>query len=95
MKPIAVKHLRSWGLKFADDEKENPEEFLEQLQNCFESSDIPDYDITLALPCIFKGHDARWFLTVKREGPTFRDFERRVQVPKPVSRCLRWTCETI
>ena len=65
-KPIAVKHLRTWGLKFAGDEKEDPEKFLAGLRDCIESSDIPSYDIIRPLPCVFKGLASRWFSTVKQ-----------------------------
>ena len=30
-KPVAVKHLREWGLKFAGEDREDAEEFLEKL----------------------------------------------------------------
>ena len=53
MKSIAVKHLRTWGLKFAGNEKEDPQEFLAGLCDCIESTDILSYDIILALPYIF------------------------------------------
>ena len=49
VKPIAVKHLRTWGLKFAGNEKEDPQEFLAGLRDCMESFDIPEFDIIRAV----------------------------------------------
>ena len=75
-KPVAVKHLREWGLKFAGEDREDAEEFLEKLQDCLESSNISDRDLLCALPCILTKHAARWFRTIKKEATTWSRFQR-------------------
>ena len=72
---MAVKHLKAWGLKFSGDEKEDAEEFIEQLRECVQSTDIPVIDVLRALPCVLSKHAVRWFRTV-RKVITWRDFEK-------------------
>ena len=36
----AVKSLKSWGMKFSGEDNEDPQEFLEQLQDCREGATL-------------------------------------------------------
>ena len=75
-KPMAVKHLKSWNLKFSGSTNEDAEEFLERLTECVESTDIPVIDILRALPCVILEHAARWYRTIKNDVYTWENFER-------------------
>lgn len=39
-KPFAVKHLRAWELKSNGEEREDSEDFLEQLRDCLENANM-------------------------------------------------------
>ena len=75
-KPSAVKDLRTWGLKYSGEEREDAEEFLESLRDCLESSNISELEILRARPCVLSKGAARWYRTIKREVRTWREFER-------------------
>ena len=73
---MAVKYLKSCGLKFSGGANEDSEEFLEKLMKRIESADIPAFDILRALPCVLSNHAARWFRTVKNDVYSWETFER-------------------
>ncbi|CAB0044876.1 unnamed protein product [Trichogramma brassicae] len=64
-KASAVKLLKSWGLKFSgEDKQEDAEDFLDQLNKCVDGAGLAVADILSALPCIFSKRSARWHGTV-------------------------------
>ena len=75
-KKSAVKDLRTWGLKYSGEEREDAEEFLESLRDCLDSSDMSELEMLRALPCVLSSGAARWYRTIKREVKTWREFER-------------------
>ena len=67
-KQLAVKLIRSWGLKFSGEEKQDdPEEFWDRLEECREGSSVSDRGIIQALPCISSKRASRWYRTVKQK----------------------------
>lgn len=74
-----VKILKNWGItKFAGEEKlEDPEEFLEQIEECRDGSAITDAALLTAIPCCLTKKASRWFRTERTEIRSWRDFCRR------------------
>ena len=56
-KARAVKLLKDWGLKFSGDEREDPEEFLERLEDCRKGAEMGDQGLLIAIPCILTEKD--------------------------------------
>ena len=71
-----MKLLKSWGIRFRGEEKDDPEEFLEQLQDCRGGAVLQDRDFLSALPCALTKRAARWYRTVKRDVLTWSEFRK-------------------
>ncbi|CAB0034014.1 unnamed protein product [Trichogramma brassicae] len=75
-KASAVKLLKSWGLKFSgEDKQEDAEDFLDQLNKCVDGAGLAVADILSALPCIFSKRAARWHGTVADRVNSWSEFE--------------------
>ncbi|KAL7295097.1 hypothetical protein TKK_0011565 [Trichogramma kaykai] len=75
-KTSAVKLLKSWGLKFSEEDKqEDAEDFLDQLNKCVSGSGLAVVDVLSALSCIFSKRAARWHSTVADRVQTWWEFE--------------------
>ena len=80
-KARAVKLLKDWGLKFNGDEREDPEEFLERLEECRGGAEVDDQGLLSALPCILTKGEARWFRTVRLGTPSWPGFRKAFRDP--------------
>ncbi|KAL7289065.1 hypothetical protein TKK_0017018 [Trichogramma kaykai] len=75
-KSHAVKLLKTWGLKFSgEDKQEDAEDFLDQLNKCVSGSGVDDADLLSALPCILTKRASRWFSTAARKITSWSHFE--------------------
>lgn len=72
----AVKMLRTWGLKFGGNNQEDPEEFLEKLEDCRITAGVNNHDMINALPCVLEGRVSRWFRTARKEITSWSEFKR-------------------
>lgn len=76
-KAQAVKLLKGWGVSFTGEERsEDPEEFLEQLEDCRDGAEESDADILSALPCILSKRAGRWYRTEKKYIKDWQSFAR-------------------
>ena len=72
----AMKSVKNWGMKFSGEDKEDPEEFLEQLQDCRECAALHDRDLLSALPCALTKRAGRWYRTLKKEILSWSEFKK-------------------
>ena len=72
----AVKLLKDWGLKFSGEEREDPEEFLERIEECRKGAAVGDEGLLNALPCVLTKGAARWFRTMRLEPPSWAGFRK-------------------
>ena len=72
----AVKLLKDWGLKFSGEEREDPEEFLERIEECRKGAAVGDEGLLNALPCVLTKVAARWFRTMRLEPPSWAGFRK-------------------
>ena len=77
-KSDVVKLLKSWGLHFSgESSKEEPEEFIEQLDDCLNGSGVETMEIFFALPCIFTKRASRWYRTIRESLTDWDEFKRK------------------
>lgn len=75
-----VKMLKSWGMKFTRDDKEDGEEFLEKLEDCQLTVALSDGDLIDALPCILDKRAAMWYRTIRPGLRTWAAFTRTFRI---------------
>lgn len=62
-------------MKFAASEKEDPEEFIQKLDDCKKCYDISDRDLLKAVPSILRQSASIWFRVNKYEIKTWKTFK--------------------
>ncbi|XP_051161374.1 uncharacterized protein LOC127281618 [Leptopilina boulardi] len=71
-----TKILKDWDIKFSGTEREDPEEFLERMEDCRLGELFNDEELLQAIPSIFRENASRWFRTLRHDVRSWKSFKR-------------------
>lgn len=63
-------------MKFAGDDKESPDDFLAELNDCRKAAKMSDMELLRALPSILSKNVGRWYRSIKRRVDSWEEFKK-------------------